>query len=207
MQRHPLPPPRVRRLAALALAAAVLAGCASAPPTAAPGAAPHRPRPPGLPRRRRLPRPGPRRRRGGRARAPAGLRALGRGLPRHARAPRHRRGHLAAPRFDDVQYLPRVVELDRAQPEFTRTVWDYLDTAVSPQRVAHGQDKLQAGRARGRRRGRALRRARRHRRRHLGHGEQLRRQLRRHADHRRAGHARLRRPPRGTGRAASCWPR
>ncbi len=44
--------------------------------------------------------------------------------------------------FDDVHYLPRVVELDRAQPEFTRTVWDYLDSAVSPQRVARGQDKL-----------------------------------------------------------------
>jgi len=44
--------------------------------------------------------------------------------------------------FDGVRYLPRVVELDRAQPEFTRTVWDYLDSAVSPQRVALGQDKL-----------------------------------------------------------------
>ena len=44
--------------------------------------------------------------------------------------------------FDDVHYLPRVVELDRAQPEFSRTVWDYLDSTVSPQRVALGQDKL-----------------------------------------------------------------
>lgn len=44
--------------------------------------------------------------------------------------------------FDDVHYLPRVVELDRAQPEFTRTVWDYLDAAVSPQRVGRGQDML-----------------------------------------------------------------
>ena len=44
--------------------------------------------------------------------------------------------------FDEVRYLPRVVELDRAQPEFTRAVWDYLDSAVSPQRVALGQDKL-----------------------------------------------------------------
>ena len=44
--------------------------------------------------------------------------------------------------FDGVSYLPRVVELDRAQPEFTRTVWDYLDTAVSPRRVAMGQEKL-----------------------------------------------------------------
>jgi peptidoglycan lytic transglycosylase B len=45
--------------------------------------------------------------------------------------------------FDDVHYLPRVVELDRAQPEFTRTIWDYLDLAVTPQRIARGQDKLQ----------------------------------------------------------------
>ena len=45
--------------------------------------------------------------------------------------------------FDAARYLPRVVELDRAQPEFTRTVWDYLDTAVSAQRVAARQDKLQ----------------------------------------------------------------
>lgn len=44
--------------------------------------------------------------------------------------------------LDDARLLPRVVELDRAQPEFTRAVWDYLDTAVSPQRVARGQDKL-----------------------------------------------------------------
>jgi lytic murein transglycosylase len=44
--------------------------------------------------------------------------------------------------FDDLRYLPRVVELDRAQPEFSRAVWDYLDTAVSPQRIARGVDKL-----------------------------------------------------------------
>ena len=45
--------------------------------------------------------------------------------------------------FDGVRYLPRVVDSDRSQPEFTRTVWDYLDRAVSPQRVALGLDKLQ----------------------------------------------------------------
>ncbi len=44
--------------------------------------------------------------------------------------------------FDGVQYLPRVVELDRTQPEFTRTVWDYLDRVVSAQRVAQGRDEL-----------------------------------------------------------------
>lgn len=45
--------------------------------------------------------------------------------------------------LDAASYLPRVVELDRAQPEFTRAVWDYLDVAVSPQRIALGQEKLQ----------------------------------------------------------------
>jgi lytic murein transglycosylase len=49
--------------------------------------------------------------------------------------------------FANVQYLPRVVELDRAQPEFTRTVWDYLDSAVTPQRVTTGQERLQQVRA------------------------------------------------------------
>ena len=49
--------------------------------------------------------------------------------------------------FDGVRYAPRVVDSDRAQPEFTRTVWDYLDSAVSPQRIARGQDKLLLHRA------------------------------------------------------------
>lgn len=45
--------------------------------------------------------------------------------------------------FDQVQFLPRVVGSDQAQPEFTRSVWDYLDSAVSAQRIARGQEKLQ----------------------------------------------------------------
>jgi membrane-bound lytic murein transglycosylase B len=44
--------------------------------------------------------------------------------------------------FDDVRFVPRVVELDRRQPEFTQTVWDYLDRAVSEQRVMRGREKL-----------------------------------------------------------------
>ena len=44
--------------------------------------------------------------------------------------------------FDNVHYLPRVVELDGAQPEFTRAVWDYLDNTVTAQRIATGLDKL-----------------------------------------------------------------
>lgn len=47
----------------------------------------------------------------------------------------------------DTRYLPRVIELDRAQPEFTRTVWDYLDNAVSPARVNRGLEKLRQYRA------------------------------------------------------------
>ncbi|WP_100410253.1 lytic murein transglycosylase [Acidovorax sp. 69] len=41
-----------------------------------------------------------------------------------------------------AQWQPRIIELDRAQPEFTRTPWAYLDSAVSTQRVAQGQAKL-----------------------------------------------------------------
>lgn len=41
-----------------------------------------------------------------------------------------------------VQQLPRVLELDRAQPEFTRPPWAYMDNAASPQRVAQGRAKL-----------------------------------------------------------------
>ncbi len=44
--------------------------------------------------------------------------------------------------FDTVRFLPRVIELDRTQPEFTRNVWDYLDSAVSALRISRGQEKL-----------------------------------------------------------------
>jgi lytic murein transglycosylase len=44
--------------------------------------------------------------------------------------------------LEGVRFLPRVVELDRAQPEFTRPVWDYLDRAVTPQRITLGQARL-----------------------------------------------------------------
>ena len=42
----------------------------------------------------------------------------------------------------NAQWQPRVIELDGAQPEFTRTPWAYLDSAVSAQRVAQGRAKL-----------------------------------------------------------------
>ena len=45
--------------------------------------------------------------------------------------------------FDGVRLLPSVIASDTAQPEFNRAVWDYLDGALSAQRIANGQDKLQ----------------------------------------------------------------
>jgi len=44
--------------------------------------------------------------------------------------------------FDNVAFIPRVVDLDRAQSEFTRTVWAYLDGVVTTRRVDAGRDKL-----------------------------------------------------------------
>lgn len=44
--------------------------------------------------------------------------------------------------LDGVHYLPRVVNQDGAQAEFTRSVWAYLDSAVSARRIATGQAKL-----------------------------------------------------------------
>lgn len=39
-------------------------------------------------------------------------------------------------------YLPDVVARDRRQSEFTKTIWDYLDVAVSSERVSMGQKAL-----------------------------------------------------------------
>ena len=38
---------------------------------------------------------------------------------------------------------PSIVRLDRSQPEFTRTPWQYLDSAVSAQRIRTGKLKMQ----------------------------------------------------------------
>lgn len=43
-----------------------------------------------------------------------------------------------------VEYLPKVVRNDRHQNEFTKTIWDYLDTAVSADRIVHGLKALKA---------------------------------------------------------------
>ncbi|TMV94013.1 lytic murein transglycosylase [Thioclava sp. BHET1] len=42
----------------------------------------------------------------------------------------------------DVSYNPKVIERDRYQSEFTKSIWDYLDSAVSPERVATGKQML-----------------------------------------------------------------
>lgn len=45
--------------------------------------------------------------------------------------------------FARVRLSPRIVELDSSQPEFTRMVWSYLDSAVSDARVQKGRAKIQ----------------------------------------------------------------
>lgn len=44
--------------------------------------------------------------------------------------------------FQGVRLNTRVVKLDRKQAEFSREIWDYLDTATSPKRVSNGQAGL-----------------------------------------------------------------
>ncbi|HEY5622237.1 MAG TPA: lytic murein transglycosylase [Gammaproteobacteria bacterium] len=42
----------------------------------------------------------------------------------------------------DVALIERVTELDRNQPEFTITFWDYLDRVVSDARINQGRERL-----------------------------------------------------------------
>lgn len=44
--------------------------------------------------------------------------------------------------FAGVQPIPRVIELDRRQPEFVLSFWRYLGNAVTPERIAQGQALL-----------------------------------------------------------------
>lgn len=46
----------------------------------------------------------------------------------------------------DVSYTAKVVERDRNQSEFTKTIWDYLGTAVSEDRVRNGKSALHSQR-------------------------------------------------------------
>ncbi|WP_017937506.1 lytic murein transglycosylase [Zestomonas thermotolerans] len=44
--------------------------------------------------------------------------------------------------FAGISPDPRVIAADRSQPEFTRPVWEYLDSAVSPSRISRGRTML-----------------------------------------------------------------
>jgi membrane-bound lytic murein transglycosylase B len=44
--------------------------------------------------------------------------------------------------FDGVQLQERIVERDRNQAEFSRTLWDYLDSAVSDARISNGRSAV-----------------------------------------------------------------
>ncbi|MDM0001447.1 lytic murein transglycosylase [Variovorax sp. J22P240] len=131
---------RAARFALMAAAIALLGACASAPSTA-PSTAPSPPSTASARAAPVLPPPKP-------APAAASDTELNKGFEQWVAAFRTsaRAGGISEATlrtaFDNVQFLPRVIELDRAQPEFTRTVWDYLDNTVTAQRVALGQDKL-----------------------------------------------------------------
>ncbi len=45
--------------------------------------------------------------------------------------------------LDDLQPIPRVIELDRRQPEFTQTFWRYLDARVTEGRIVRGRMLLE----------------------------------------------------------------
>ena len=45
--------------------------------------------------------------------------------------------------FSGAQYLPDVIRRDRNQSEFTKTLWDYLDSAASDARIRNGKAALQ----------------------------------------------------------------
>ncbi|WP_434615048.1 lytic murein transglycosylase [Tabrizicola sp. M-4] len=48
--------------------------------------------------------------------------------------------------FAGLRYNPDVIEKDRNQAEFTRTIWDYLDRAVSDLRVENGRAAIRDNR-------------------------------------------------------------
>lgn len=50
--------------------------------------------------------------------------------------------------FKGVTYDPEVIRRDRNQAEFTKSIWEYLDTAVSDKRIKNGKEALQEQRQR-----------------------------------------------------------
>lgn len=142
-----------RRAAASALGLAALAGCASAPPAtpavAAPSAAPLASTPaaptttvpaPAASTEEPASAPAAPAQAGTTAAKLAGFHAWVSAFAREALAAGIRPQTVAAT-LGQAQWQPRVVELDRAQPEFTRPPWAYLDSAVSPQRIAQGREQ------------------------------------------------------------------
>ena len=59
-------------------------------------------------------------------------RALGQGI----------RAEIFDAAFRGVRFDPEVIERDRNQSEFTKTIWDYLETAASDTRIRNGRDAL-----------------------------------------------------------------
>lgn len=54
---------------------------------------------------------------------------------------------VVAEALDGVTYDPEVIKRDRNQSEFTKTIWDYLSTAVSEARVSNGRAAMARERA------------------------------------------------------------
>ncbi len=52
-------------------------------------------------------------------------------------------GETADRALASARYLDDVVSRDRSQAEFTKTIWQYLDSAVSDTRIANGRAKLE----------------------------------------------------------------
>lgn len=63
-------------------------------------------------------------------------RALARGI----------RGEVFDTAFRGVEYNPDVIQKDRNQSEYTKQIWEYLDSAASPTRVANGKAALRENR-------------------------------------------------------------
>ena len=59
-------------------------------------------------------------------------RAVSEGIPEYA----------AITVFDNLKFLPRIIELDRTQAEFTRTFQEYIDARVTEARVENGRKML-----------------------------------------------------------------
>ena len=49
--------------------------------------------------------------------------------------------------LENLEPIPRVIELDRRQPEFTQTFWRYLDSRVTEKRIERGRTLLQKHKA------------------------------------------------------------